>query len=91
MKTNLFSVGLNVGISREGGIVVEGLWKGSPADKAGLEVGDKIMSFNDLPIRPDNLIELQYALRDDRIKDIELEIARGDTKRRIVLEKANLF
>jgi predicted aspartyl protease len=91
LKTNLFSVGLNVGISEEGGVVVEGLWKGSPADKAGLEVGDKILSFNDLPVRPNNLIEMQYALRDDRTKDIELEIARGDTKRRILLEKANLF
>ncbi|MCJ7680764.1 MAG: PDZ domain-containing protein, partial [Candidatus Aminicenantes bacterium] len=91
LKDNLFSVGLNVGISEAGEVIVEGLWEESPSDKAGLDVGDRIVSFNNEPVRPDNLMKLQYALRDDRIRTIELEIFRGDTRRRVVLEKANLF
>jgi predicted aspartyl protease len=90
-KTNLFSVGLNVGLGEGGAVVVEGLWKGSPADKAGLEVGDRIVSFEGSPIEPEQLRALQEALRDDGIKAIELEILNEETTRRVVLEKANLF
>ena len=85
-------MGLNVGISEDGEVFVEGLWEDSPADIAGLEVGDRIVSLQLYePVRPDNLMKLQYALRDDRVSTIELEVFSGDTGRRIVLEKANLF
>lgn len=91
LKANIFSVGLNAGLSEDEVVVVEGLWEGSPADKAGLEVGDKILSYKGVPLRADNLLGLQDALRDERIETIVLEISRGDSRRRVVLGKDMLF
>lgn len=91
LQDNLFSVGLNVALNEESDVFVTGLWENSPADKAGIRVGDHILSFRSQAVRPDNLLELQNALRDDAVETIELEVVSQGEKKRVLLEKRLLF
>jgi predicted aspartyl protease len=90
-KDNLFSVGLNLNVSEKGEIVVEGIWEKSAAEKAGIEVGDRILSFNSQTAHPENLLEMQTVLRDDTIKSVNLEVISGEKRKSLVLEKTLLF
>ena len=91
LKNNLFSVGINVELSEKEEVLVEGIWEKSPAEKAGILAGDRIVSFNSKAVGPDNMLELQNALRDDNIKSLNLELISGGQEKRLVLEKALLF
>jgi len=91
MKANLFSVGVNVVLSEENEVIVGGIWENSPADKAGLLVGDRVFSFRSIKIRPDNLLDLQNALRDDEVGTIELGVISKGEKRTVLLKKTMLF
>jgi hypothetical protein len=91
MKDNLFSVWLNLGLSGDNDVLVEGVWENSPADKAGILVGDRISSFRSVDMRPDNLLELQYALHDDEVGTIDLEVVSRGEKRSVLLKKTMLF
>ncbi len=44
-KTNIDSFGINVQKDESGQVKIIGLWEGSPAEKAGLKVGDEIRNF----------------------------------------------
>ena len=88
---NVFTVGINPDISPDGDITIKGLWEGSPADRAGLEVGDVILSFNGREVTPSNLVELMKLLEDDAATSITLGIAEGETTRTLRIEKAWLF
>jgi len=70
---------------------VEGVWEGSPADEANIQVGDKVVSFNSTMITPENLHELMQMLYDDDIKSITLEVKDNTGVRKIELTKRMLF
>jgi hypothetical protein len=89
--TNMFTIGLRPRISPEGAISVAGILEGSPADRAGIEVGDVIGSFGSVKLTPANLIGLLDALRNDRAPSIVLGIAGPDTTRTVKMEKEMLF
>lgn len=91
MKDNLLSVGVNVVLSEENEVIVGGIWENSPADKAGLLVGDRVFSFRSMEIRPDNLLDLQNTLRDDEVGTIELGVISKGEKRTVLLKKTMLF
>ena len=91
LKDNLFSVGVNVVLSEENEIIVGGIWENSPAEKAGLQVGDRVSSLSSMDIRPDNLLDLQNALRDDEVDTIELGVISKGVKRTVHLKKTMLF
>ena len=65
---------------KEGGVLVEQVGPGSPADKAGLQPGDVIMSFNSRKVRTvrEFLIDLSGAEVGDRVR---LCIMRGDIRK----------
>ena len=90
-KNNLFSVGINPGITEDNRVMVEGVWEDSPADKANIQVGDSIVSFNSCKVTPANLIELMKILEDDNTKIINLEIENQHGKRETRLNKVMLF
>jgi regulator of sigma E protease len=48
----------------------------SPADKAGLQIGDKIVAVNDRPI--EFFDELQEALKENKGQDVSLQVVRED-------------
>lgn len=90
-KNNLFSVGINPGIAEDNRVMVEGVWEDSPADKANIQVGDIIVSFNSRKVAPANLIALLKILEDDNTKIINLEIENQHGKREVNLNKVMLF
>ena len=61
---------------REGGLLVTGLAEQTPAEQAGLLVGDVIVAFDGVPVRePDDLLTL---LRGDRVgRAVPLAVLRG--------------
>ncbi len=63
-------------MSKKGGIISK-IEKGSLAEKAGLSVGDKILSVNDMPVK--DLIDLNFALSDEEV-EILVEDSLGNTK-----------
>lgn len=90
-EKNVFSAGLRPDISAENQIVVKGVWESSPADRAGIEVGDRILSFDSRGVTPANLIELIGLLEDDSTESVTLEILQGDTPREVRLVKTMLL
>ena len=91
LETNVLTIGINPDISAAGDIIIKGLWETSPADQAGLEVGDVIFSFNGQEVTPSNLVELMKMLEDDTAPSVTLEVAGEDTTRTVTLDKAMLF
>jgi hypothetical protein len=45
-EDNQFSLGLNLNVSENNEIFVEGVWENSPADKSNIQVGDRIITLN---------------------------------------------
>ncbi len=90
-EDNQFSVGLNLNLSENNEIFVEGIWENSPADKSNIQVGDQIITFNSRKATPENLIQLIEMLKDDHIKTIIFEIKNKKGLKKIKLNKALLF
>ena len=70
----------SVGLKTSKGVIVKKITAGSPAEKAGLKVGDVITSFNDTALETDH--DLQYRLVLSKIGDTgKLQVVRdGNTK-----------
>ena len=90
-ENNQFSIGLKLEISEQNKVIVEGLWENSPADKANIQVGDTIISFNSQKATYENLIDLNRIMKDDNIKSINLEVKKQNRRRKIKINKAMLF
>lgn len=90
-EENRYSIGLNPDLSEENDVIVKGIWENSPADKAKLDVGDIILSFNGQKATHDNLIELINVLNDDKTESITIEAINKGKKRTVELHKTMLF
>jgi predicted aspartyl protease len=90
-KDNHFSGGLNPSKNETNEIIVRGIWTDSPADKAGICVGDTIIKFNSKDATGANLSDLRHLLQDNNVNSIDLEIRKGKGQRKIKLEKEMLF
>ena len=90
-EDNLFSLGLNLNLSENDEIFVEGIWENSPADKANIQVGDHVISYNSINAAPENLIELIKMLKDDTVESIDFEIKNQSGERKVSLKKSLLF
>ena len=91
VMSNPFSTGVNLNISENNEIFVEGIWEHSPADQFNIQVGDQVLAFNSKTVTPDNLIELIEILNDDHVKSIRLEIKNQNEIRKLKLSKEMLF
>lgn len=56
-------------------LIVQAIDKNSPADQAGLQVGDRVLQVNGKT--PKSFIEFNQWLRDDSVKDFSFAIQRG--------------
>jgi len=90
-EDNQFSWGLNLNLSEENEIYVEGIWENSPADKADIQVGDQVLSFNSIQAAPENLMDLIGMLKNNSIESILLEIKNQNGIRKLNLHKVLLF
>jgi hypothetical protein len=90
-EQDVFSAGLRAGVSEEGDFVVKGVWEGSPADRVGIQVGDRILSFNSREVTSASFKDLTALLKDDATDSITLEILRGDRKEEAELVKEMLL
>jgi hypothetical protein len=88
---NCFSAGLRPDISEGDRIIVKGVWEGSPADRAGIEVGDRVLSFDSREVTPANLIDLIRLLEDEAAESLSIGILHGDASREVRLDKTMLF
>jgi len=90
-EDNQFSLGLNLNVSENNEIFVEGVWENSPADKANIQVGDQIITFNSRKVTPENLIELIEMMKDDNMESISLEVKNQNGMRKLKLNKIMMF
>ena len=90
-KDNEFSVGLNLNLTDADDIMVEGIWLGSSAEKAGITTGDVIVAFNAHKATKENLVDLITLMQDDEIKSILLKVQNSDGEQEITLNKTLLF
>ena len=90
-KNNIFSIGLNLNLSEEGDIFVEGVWQDSPADKQNIQVGDHIIAYNSKKLSSENLMNLIELMKDDQVKSISLEVKNQNGTRNLKLNKTMLF
>jgi DUF971 family protein len=71
---NVHSFGMNLCKDENGKIVIEGLWTGGPADRAGIEVGDEIIEYDSKALTGDDIFELRETLEKESVKEIRLVI-----------------
>lgn len=71
------------GGTRAEGALVGGIKPGSPAEQAGLKVGDVIVAVEDRPIT--SVDELSEALSAARSSTVKLALARGTTRREVTV------
>ncbi|RLF05787.1 MAG: trypsin [Thermoprotei archaeon] len=70
------SLAVHLGIPVKNGVVIMGVVRGSPADRAGLQRGDVIISIDKIPVN--NINDLRRILRSKRVGDYLLvEFYRG--------------
>lgn len=88
--TNIDSWGINIQKDESGKVRVIGLWEGSPAEKAGLQVGDEITNFkvngNDCLFE-----ELGSYLGGEGDITFGFQVVNSSGKREVALKKAKLL
>lgn len=71
------------GAPKDAGVMVESVQDDSPADKAGIKVGDIVLSVDGKDVK--SSVDLRGALRDKKEGDsVRLEVLRGRTRQSIV-------
>lgn len=71
------------GAPKDAGVLVESVQQGSPADKAGVRVGDIVLSVDGKDVRSSS--DLRQALRDKKEgESVRMEVLRGRTRHALV-------
>lgn len=88
---NIHSFGMNLCKDENNIIVVEGLWTGGPADRAGIEVGDEIIEYDSKALSGGDIFELRQFLEKENTKEIKLVINKKEDQHEIRLQKGMLL
>ena len=91
LQDNLFSTGLSLKKDGRERTVVQGFWEGSPADKAGIGLGDEILKINSKQTKDLSIEVIREMLRDDTIPKMTIEVKSEETVRDMILEKEMLL
>ncbi|MBN2017293.1 MAG: aspartyl protease family protein [Candidatus Cloacimonetes bacterium] len=91
-KDVLYSTGINVRKLDDGTFKIVGIWEGSPADAAGVELDDIITEVNGNPANDVDTGEFYLMRFDTNVKDLKLKIHKAGSEdvREIVLKKEYL-
>jgi len=90
-KSNRAGYGLKPDLKDDGTIEIEGVWIGSPADKAGLDAGDTITGFNGTPASAETYHSLLRQLYFESAEEIRIDAAGSKGKRSVLLHKEDLL
>jgi len=71
-------------------IKVIDIYDNSPADKAGLELGDLIIKVDELDAIETGVTKLSEYIKNDAKKEIKMEILREEEKKTIILERGKV-
>jgi hypothetical protein len=90
-KSNFFSIGVKLMRSADRQLIIDAIWRSSPADKAGLTVGMEVLDINGQ--KTDQMQDQQWIslLNNDRIHTIELILRDGYREKNIQLKKVPLL
>lgn len=91
VKDNEFSFGLSLERNDTNEIEIRGMWAGSPADRAGLEPGDVVDRVDGEDVDGTHLKRIHTHLSDDGVKSVEIEIKRGDERKKVTLNKTMIL
>lgn len=72
-----FGIGVYIGPGEDGTITIISPIKDSPAEKAGLKAGDKILQINGVDFNGDNITEASKAIRGDKGSTVKLLIIKN--------------
>ncbi|UCF65553.1 MAG: hypothetical protein JSW33_06890 [bacterium] len=86
-KNNFFSIGINLNKNSGNKTIIEGIWEGSPAARAGISLHGEVISLNRQPTSRLSVKELNRILNDDRINMIELVLREGFREKSYTLKK----
>jgi S1-C subfamily serine protease len=89
--TNTFHTGLALASERDHSVVVRGIWGGSPADKMGIKVGERVLEINGKPAASYDQVQLSEMTSNPEVKELRLVLERQGRRFEIALAKANLF
>ncbi len=90
-KTNIRSYGVQFSFEDSNHVLVKGLWEGSPADSAGIEVGDELLEVNGRKVSEYSHYGLYEPFRNKDVDEIELLMRTADGERRVLLKSRNLL
>jgi hypothetical protein len=90
-KNNFFSVGIKLKKTADNRTIIDAIWKGSEAEKAGLGTGTEIIKINRKNTRGMGSEEWVNLLNNDRIHTIELVVKQGYRQKTYQLKKAPLL
>jgi hypothetical protein len=88
---NVQSFGMSLCRDENNKIVIEGLWTGGPADRAGIEVGDEIVGYDSKALTGDDIFELRQFLEKESTIEIKFAINKKEGQHEIRLQKAMLL
>jgi hypothetical protein len=88
---NVQSFGMNLCRDENNKIVIEGLWTGGPADRAGIEVGDEIVEYDSKALTGDDIFELRQFLEKESTIEIKFAINKKEGQHEIRLQKEMLL
>ena len=88
---NMFSFGVSLSRGANNTIVVQGLWTGSPADRAGIGVGDEIVECNSRALTGDDIFVLRQLLEKKSVKNVMFIVKGEKGKRETILQKEMLL
>jgi hypothetical protein len=91
MKDNVFSTGMRIVKTADGRVSVVGFWEGSPAEMAGIELGDELLTLNSQRTDQMTLAEMVEVLRDETVEIVDLLVRRDDQELEFSLEKKTLL
>lgn len=90
LSGNYLGIGVIVSITKDSKVYIDGVFKNTPADKAGLKIGDEIIGIDTKTINKDNLLTVISALKNDNIKNVNLDINRSSKALKFKIKKASI-
>jgi hypothetical protein len=88
---NLFSFGVSLSRGDNDSIIVEGLWTGGPADKAGIKIGDEIVESDSMLLSGDNIFKTRQLIKNEDVKEVKLLVKDKEGQREVILHKAMIL
>lgn len=83
-------IGTEIIESEDGTISIYSVFKDSPADKAGLKVGDVIKNINGESVEGKGSSEVASLIKNSTVKDIHLSVMRGEETLDFVIERSTV-